>query len=108
MVDVFEAFIEFMQSYTRTRYTITNTYEGEVRVAATTSITAYIHPDDYEKEVYNAQGQRIEERVKIFTFLDADISVNDEVEYVSRTYKVIADNTKQVGGYKKLLAELVA
>lgn len=107
MIDLNEAFGEFLESYVRTRYEISNTFNGETRVPTDLDIVAYIHPDDYEKEVYNAQGQRIEERVKIFTDLSTDITVNDEVTYFDRNYKVIADNSKRVGNYKKLLAELV-
>jgi hypothetical protein len=107
MIEVFEAFYDFMLNYTRTRYTITNSFDGEVKGPSTDSVFAYIHADDYQQEAYTAQGQRIEDRIKIFTFLDADIKVNDEVTYQNRVFKVVADNTKIVGGYKKFLAELV-
>lgn len=107
MLDVTDAFIDFMEDYSRVRYTIENTFEGEKRVGTSATISAYIHPDDYEKDVYNQQGQRLEDRIKIFCFLDADIKVNDEIDYEGETYKVTSNNVKRVGSYKKLLAEMV-
>lgn len=107
MIDLHEAYGEFLQTYTRTRYVITNTFDGEVRVGTDLDIIAYIHPDDYEKQVYNEQAQRYEERIKIFVDLNVDITVGDEVVYFGRKYKVVADSAKVVGNYKKLLAELV-
>lgn len=108
MIDLHEAYGEFLETYTRTRYAIVNTFDGEQRVGTNLDIIAYIHPDDYEKQVYNEQGQRVEERIKIFCDLNTDVTVNDEVAYFGRVFKVVADNAKVVGNYKKLLAELVA
>lgn len=105
--DVSDAYQDLLEDYTRTRFTISNTYQGEVRTPTTDTISLYVHPDDYEKNMYDAQGQRIEFRIKIFCDLTTDIIVNDEVTYNGNQYKVIGDNYKKVGNYKKLIAELV-
>lgn len=105
--DVSEVYQDLMQTYTRTRYTIVNTYDGEVKTPSTLEIQAYIHPDDYKKDVYNNQGQRIEDRIKIFCDLTTDIDTNDEVTYQGKNFKVDGNNYKIVGNYKKLLGVLV-
>lgn len=107
MIDVSEAFEEFIQSYSRTRYTIVNSYNGEQKVASTATIRAYIHPDDYKAIQYNGQGQRLEERVKIFCKVGTDLEANDEVTYFGKTYKVNKEAPRFVGSYIKLIAELV-
>ena len=107
MLDMTGVFEEFENNYTRTRYTIENTFNGEQRVATETEIRAYIHPDDYKSDIYNAQGVRLEQRVKIFCRRSTDITNDDEVTYEGKRYKVTDDNSKIVGAYKKLLGELV-
>ena len=108
MIEVFEVFEEFMQDYTFTRNAITNTYAGQVLVPTTSTISAYIHPNDPAKEVYNKQGTRVEESVKIFAYQNANIAIDDEVSYDGKKYKVFSISVKQVGSYIKALAELMA
>jgi SPP1 family predicted phage head-tail adaptor len=107
MLDVSEVFTKFEANYTRTRYAIINTYNGEERVGTDATVRAYIHPNDYKTDVYNAQGVRLEQSIKIFCKRNTDITNNDEVVYEGKRYKVTDDNSKIVGAYKKLLGELV-
>ena len=66
MLDVSDVFREFEANYTRTRFTIINTFDGESKVPSTKTIRAYIHPDGYRSNVYLGQGDRLEKKVKIF------------------------------------------
>jgi len=101
-------FAKYEADYTRYRPTVTNTATGQTTTFASATICAYIHPDDYKAITYNQQGQRLEERVKIFVKNDVDIQDNDEVEYSSKRYRIMRDTNRVVGNYKKLIAELVA
>ncbi len=107
MIDVTDAFEEFIATYNGNRYVITNGYAGETRVATPFEFEAYIHPDDYKKDAYNAQGVRLEDRIKIFCDVNTDLLNDDEVEYQGRTFKVNALNKKIVGNFQKLTAELI-
>jgi hypothetical protein len=107
MIDVFEAFEEFMVDYTFTRYVVTNTYAGESKVGTPHTVKSYIHPNDPAKELYNGQGTRVESSIKIFGYQGADIQIDDEVVYNGQTYKVFSYDLKIVGSYVKALAELV-
>jgi len=107
MIDVSEAFEEFLETYNGNRFVITNGYAGEIKVATPFEFIAYIHPDDYKKDVYNAQGVRLEDRVKIFCDVTTDLLNDDEIEYQGRNFKVNALNKKIVGNFMKLTAELI-
>lgn len=107
MIDVTDAFEEFLETYSGTRFVVENTYAGETRVETPFEFEAYIHPDDYKKDTYNAQGVRLEDRIKIFCDVTTDLLNDDEVEYQGRNFKVNALNKKIVGNFQKLTAELV-
>lgn len=98
---------KFESDYTRYRPTLTNTASGQTIVWSSATIRAYIHPDDYKTTTYNGQGDRLEERVKIFIKLGVDIQNDDEVSYLGKRYRVMRDTKRVVGNYNKLIAELV-
>lgn len=101
-------FAKYEADYTRYRPTITPGPSGQTTTWAEDDIRAYIHPDDYKTVTYNQQGDRMEERVKIFVKNGVDIKDSDEVEYQGKRYRVMRDAPRIVGNYKKLIAELVA
>jgi hypothetical protein len=105
--NIARVFAKYEADYTRYRITITNGPAGETRVEASSTIRAYIHPDDYKAVTYSQQGDRLEERVKIFVKSGVDIADYDEVVYQSKRYRVMRDSARIVGNYKKLIAELV-
>ena len=107
MIDMTEAYEEFIETYSGNRFVITNGYKGETKTATAFSLQAYIHPDDYKKDVFNAQGVRIESRIKIFCSIETDLINDDEITYQGNDYKVNAINKKIVGNYQKLTAELI-
>ena len=100
-------FAKYEADYIRYRPTVTNGPTGQTTIWANDDIRAYIHPDDYKTVTYNNQGDRLEERVKIFVKIGVDIQADDEVEYLSKRYRVMRDTGRIVGNYKKLIAELV-
>ena len=104
-----KVFAKYEADYKRYRYTITDGAKGQTRtLSSELTIRAYIHPDDYKTITYNQQGDRLEERVKIFVKTGVDIIDYDEVVYQNKRYRVMRDSARTVGNYKKLIAELVA
>ena len=108
MIDMSEAYAEFLETYAGTRYALSNTFSGESKVGTPIEIIAYIHPDDYKKDTYNAQGVRLEDRIKIFCSVDTDLINDDEIVYQGSIFKVNALNKKIVGNYRKFTAEFVS
>jgi hypothetical protein len=101
-------FAKYEADYTLYRFTIVNGPAGETKTELLpATIRAYIHPDDYKAVTYNQQGDRLEDRVKIFVRNGVDIIDDDEVIYQSKRYRVMRDSARIVGNYKKLIAELV-
>ena len=107
MLDVSDVFREFEANYTRTRFTIINTFDGESKVPSTKTIRAYVHPDDYKATMYSGQGDRLEERVKIFCKIETDLIDGDEIGYKGKQYRVMREAPRHVGSYTKLIAELI-
>jgi hypothetical protein len=106
--DMSGVFAEYEADYTRYRFTIVNGPAGETKTELPpATIRAYIHPDDYNTITYSQQGDRLEDRVKIFVKTGVDIADYDEVVYQSKRYRVMRDSARIVGNYKKLIAELV-
>jgi hypothetical protein len=100
-------FAKYEADYTHYRFTIVNGPAGETKAEASATIRAYIHPDDYKAVTYNQQGDRLEDRVKIFVKNGVDIIDDDEIVYQGKRYRVMRDSARIVGNYKKLIAELV-
>ena len=101
-------FAKYEADYTRYRITVTNTAAGQTKVEASATIRAYIHPDDFKTVTYNGQGDRLEERIKVFVKEGIDIIDGDEVIYQSKRYRVMRDSDRIVGNYKKLTGDLVS
>jgi len=101
-------FAKYTTDYTVTRFTVTNGAYGETTLSATHTIRAYIHPDDYKSVTYNQQGSRLTDRIKIFVKDGVDILDKDEVTYKGKQYRVMSDSDRDIGNYKKLIAELVS
>lgn len=102
---------EFSQDFTFTRFTTTiNSLKREVKTAIVPSsvIFCYIHPaTDKDFREVEREGYHIENMVKIFASVDADIIQDDEVVYRNETYRVMKQNIKIVGDYSKFFAELL-
>ena len=101
---------EFSQDFTFTRFTkiINNLGREELTPEAPTVIFCYIHPaSDKEIRDVSREGYHVEDMVKIFASVDADILIDDQVSYRSKNYRVMKDNIKIVGDYSKFFAELV-
>ena len=101
-------FSKYSTDYTVYRITIENGPYGETTSSATHTIKAYIHPDDYKSVTYNQQGSRLTDRVKIFVKDGVDILDEDQVTYKGTQYRVMSDSDRNVGNYKKLIAELIS
>jgi len=104
-----EVITEFSQDFEFTRFITTVVTGREVRTPQTpTSINCYIHPASNEDIKAIAQdGYHLEDMVKIFAPVDADILTDDYVSYRSQNYRVMKTNIKVVGDYSKFFAELV-
>lgn len=100
-------FSKYQTTYTVSRITVVNGAYGETTSTITHDIQAYIHPDDYKSITYNQQGERLKDRVKIFVKDGVDIQERDEVTYKGKQYRVMGDSDRDIGNYKKLIAELV-
>ena len=102
---------EFSQDYIFTRYTTTiNSLKREVKAPILPSpiIFCYIHPaTDKDFREVEREGYHIENMVKIFASVDADIIQDDTVVYRNETYRVMKQNIKVVGDYSKFFAELI-
>ena len=101
---------EFSQDFTFTRFTTAIVVGREVKTAIIPSkvIFCYIHPaTDKDFREVEREGYHIENMVKIFASVDADIIQDDEVVYRNETYRVMKQNIKVVGDYSKFFAELI-
>jgi len=106
-----EVITEFSKDFTFTRFTKTKNNLGRevlTPIVPSTVIFCYIHPaSDKEIRDVSREGYHIENMVKIFASENADILIDDQVEYRGQNYRVMKDNIKVVGDYSKFFAELV-
>ena len=102
---------EFSQDFTFTR--LTTTIDGGGREVKTpvvppVVIFCYIHPaSDKDFREVEREGYHVENMVKIFADVDANILQDDTVVYQGDTYRVMKSNKKIVGDYSKFFAELL-
>lgn len=109
--DLFEeVIIDFSKDETFTRYTTaTNNIGREEKTPLPTfDIFCYIHhASDTELKEVERQGYHPEGMIKIFTDITDDLLKDDEVSYSGDNYRVMKNNPKLVGDYKKYFAELL-
>ena len=101
---------EFSQDFTFTRFTTTIVVGREVKAPVVPSpiIFCYIHPaTDADLRSVDREGYHVEDIVKIFADVDADILKDDQVSYSGKNYRVMKDNIKKVGDYSKYFAGLL-
>jgi len=101
---------DFSKNETFTRYTTTiNNLGREVKsVPVETIVFCYAHPATDADLVNIARaGYHIEDMIKIFAPVNADIIQDDEITYSGNQYRVMKDNIKLVGDYSKFFAELL-
>ena len=105
-----EVIVEFSKDETFTRQTSTiNNIGREVLTPVTpTVIFCYAHPaTDADLREVSKQGYHVEDMIKIFASVDADIQADDLITYSGKDYRVMKTNTKLVGSYSKYFAELL-
>ena len=105
-----EVIIDFSkdETFTRLTTTINNIGREEETISQTKDIFCYAHPaTDADLREVSRQGYHVEDMIKIFASVDADIQADDLITYSGKDYRVMKTNTKLVGSYSKYFAELI-
>jgi len=71
-------------------------------------VFCYAHPaSDADLVTVEREGYHVEDMIKIFAPVNADIIQDDVITYSSQDYRVMKTNIKIVGNYRKHFAELI-
>ena len=105
-----EVIVDFSKDETFTRQTSTINDIGREVLTPLPPFTVfcYAHPaTDADLREVSRQGYHVEDMIKIFADVNADIKADDIITYSQKDYRVMKTNIKLVGKYSKYFAELL-